>query len=103
MLSKKQQLYKSPKVKDKRLSKTENLRFREWLTDNISLCQICGLNRPQDAHHLEWGCYGADKNDKKQIAVCRSCHEYSHANKEESQRLYMHIADENWNKYSNKI
>ena len=57
--------------KEKRLSKSENLRFRQWLCESFSRCQICGVNPPQDAHHLSYGSYGADKDDRTQIAVCR--------------------------------
>ena len=63
------------------------------------MCQICNNDIVSDAHHLLYGSYGADKADESVIAVCRSCHEWCHANKKESQEKYMHIAQKNWEKH----
>lgn len=82
--------------KEKRLSKSENLRFREWLCESFSRCQICGVRPPQDAHHLYFGAFGADKDDKTQIAVCRECHEWLHKNKKYGQETYKEIAEKNY-------
>jgi len=88
--------YWNKQPKEKRLTKYENLKFRQWLNENIRLCQICRTKPPQDPHHLKFGASGADKDDKTQIAVCRECHEWCHKNKHESQDKYMHIAEENY-------
>lgn len=89
-------IYWNKTKKEKRLSKSDNLRFRQWLCESFSRCQICGVRPPQDCHHLKFGAYGADKDDKTQIAVCYDCHCWCHKNKHESQEKYMHIAEENW-------
>ena len=104
MLTKAQQLQKNSKLKDyKRLTKSENIRFRNWIFDNVKTCQICQAKPPEDNHHLNYGCYGADKNDTVQIAVCRACHMWCHSNKRISQQRYEHIARNNWKRYNEQI
>lgn len=83
--------------KDKRLN--NNTEYRKWLSYNIKVCQICMIRQPEDAHHLAYGCYGADKDDATQICVCRVCHEWAHKNKRLSQERYMQIAEDNYKKY----
>lgn len=98
MLSKAQQLRKNGKMRDnKRLS--DNAEYRKWLSYNIKVCQICRIRPTEDAHHLSYGCYGADKNDATQICVCRVCHEWCHRTKRLSQERYMHIAEDNYKNY----
>jgi len=85
-----------------KLSKPALRRYVAWLALEHPICQICNKRPSVDAHHLIFGCYGADKNDTKLIAVCRKCHEYCHANKHESQHKYLEIANSNWSKYNAK-
>ena len=86
---------------NKKLSKTALKRYKQWLALKYPICQICNQKQAQDAHHLRFGCYGADKDDTSLIAVDRECHEWCHQNKHESQEKYEHIAKENWEKYAN--
>ena len=79
-----------------KLSKAENLKFRQFLADEHPVCQICGKAPSDDPHHVRYGCYGADKDDRKQIAVCRACHQWCHDHKHESIEKYEGLADENW-------
>lgn len=95
--------YWNKEKKEKRLSKSENLRFRQWLCESFSRCQICGVNPPQDPHHLFFGAFGANKDDRTQIAVCRECHDYCHKHKKESQERYEHIAQENWTLFKESV
>ena len=85
-----------------RLSKKEYQRYVAWLNYTFKVCQICNQKQAQDAHHLRFGCYGADKDDTSLITVCRDCHEWCHQNKHESQEKYEHIAKNNWEKYTNE-
>lgn len=72
---------------------------REFLAETYPACQICGWRRAVEAHHVVYGCYGANKDDRKQISVCRECHLWCHANKHESIEKFESLADENWEKY----
>lgn len=100
-MTKQQQLTKNGKIKQsKKLPKAENISYRQWLQENITVCQICGIRQPEDAHHLNYGSYGADKDDKTQIAVCRVCHIWLHANKRKGIERYSHIAQDNWSAYA---
>lgn len=102
MLSKKEQTRKKKLRDDKRLKKNEFEQYRLWLKENHPQCQA-KLNgcehKTIDAHHVLFGCYGADKDDRTQISVCRSCHTWCHKNKNLSKELFLHIARENWEKY----
>lgn len=86
-----------------KLSKAENLKFRQFLVYEYPVCQICGKAPSDDAHHVRYGCYGADKDDRKQIAVCRACHDWCHEHKRESIEKYEELADENWAEYQNTL
>lgn len=88
-------VWNKPK-KEKRLSKSENLRFRQWLCERFSRCQICHKAHISEYHHLFFGSYGADKDDRTLIGVCRECHEWCHKNKHQSKRDYKKVADFNW-------
>lgn len=93
-------MFKQP---SKRLSKKENENFREFLAETYPACQICGWRRAVEAHHVVYGCYGANKDDRKQISVCRECHDWCHANKKESIEKFESLADENWREYETNL
>lgn len=82
-----------------RLSKAEFEKFKNFLAYEHPMCQICGQAPSVEAHHVKFGRYGADKDDRKLIAVCRACHQWCHAHKHESIEKYERIADENWREY----
>lgn len=82
-----------------KLSRAENLKFRQFLAYEHPVCQICGKAPSDDANHVVFGCYGADKDDSKQIAVCRECHQWCHAHKKGSIEKYEEVADENWQRF----
>ena len=79
-----------------RLSKAEFEKFKSFLAYEHPMCQICGQAPSVEPHHVKFGRYGADKDDRKLIAVCRACHQWSHAHKHESIEKYERLADENW-------
>lgn len=102
MLSKKEQTRKKKMRDEKRLQKTELQNYQKWLEENRPLCQINIMgcqNIGADTHHLEFGCFGADKNDKSLIVACRSCHEWCHSHKAISKEMFLHVARENWKQY----
>ena len=78
-----------------RLSKAEFEKFKNFLAYEHPMCQICGA-QAVEAHHVIYGCY---KDDRKQISVCRACHQWCHAHKKKSIEKYERIADENWAEY----
>lgn len=83
--------------KDRKLSKTQFDKYLSHLVNKEPNCQICH-SKAVEAHHLIFGAY---KDDKTIISVCRECHQWCHANKHESIEKFMHIAQENWKAYAN--
>lgn len=83
--------------KENRLSVEVMSSFRNFISEkSFDTCQICHKEHIADFHHLFYGSYGADKDDRTLIGVCRECHEWCHANKVKSQERYEHIAQDNW-------
>jgi len=98
-MTKQQQTHKNKQKSDKKLPPKELQQYQFWLEKNHPICQanIGGCeHKAIEAHHVLFGCYGADKDDKTQISVCRSCHEWCHAHKANSQELFLHVARKNW-------
>lgn len=102
MLSKKEQTRKNKPDDVKKLKEKQFKQYRIWLFSNYPECQAqldgCQGNAI-DAHHVLFGSYGADKDDKAQITICRSCHDWCHKNKALSQELFLHVARSNWKEY----
>ena len=78
-----------------RMPKKEIIAYMRWVVNSFP-CQKCG-NMAQDAHHC---LYGAYKDDRYLVALCRSCHQWAHANKKEGQALLMGIAEDNHKTYT---
>jgi len=97
-MTKQQQLYKAQKQKKRRLSKSEYKKYSLWVWEQYPICEICKSAATDDVHHLEYGAY---KDDTSIYPVCRSCHEWCHKNKKESQRLYLEKAKKIWRSYDN--
>ncbi len=85
-MTKDKQCYKAPKQKANRLSKSEYKAYSLWVWEQYPICEICQSASTDDVHHLKYGSY---KDDSSIYPVCRSCHEYCHQNKQESQELYL--------------
>ena len=89
-------VWNKPK-KENRLKHDELVLFKIFINDKANFgCQICHKNNIEEFHHLFFGSYGADKDDRTLIGVCRECHEWCHSNKHQSQRDYKKVADLNW-------
>lgn len=102
MLTKKEQLRKNKARSDKKLEKKDLQNYLEWLKENHPQCQAKLDNCEHEtieAHHVLFGGYGADKDDRTLLCVCRSCHEWAHKNKANSRELFLHVARANWKQY----
>jgi len=84
-----------------KLTKVKLKEYRKTLPDYCQIQQDGCSGEAQDAHHLFYGRFGADKDDRWQVSVCRVCHQWCHSNKMESQDKYQEIAVCNWNNYDN--
>lgn len=73
MRNRREKIKKSGKEFVLRLSKAEFEKFKNFLAYEHPMCQICGQAPSVEPHHVKFGCYGADKDDRKLIAVCRAC------------------------------
>lgn len=90
--------------KENRLKHDELVLFKIFINDKANFgCQICHKNNIEEFHHLFFGSYGADKDDRTIIGVCRECHDYCHKHKKESQERYEHIAQENWTWFKESV
>jgi len=102
MLSKKEQTRKKKMRDEKRLEKKEMERYKQWLSKTYPMCQaqLNGCDGDTvDAHHVLFGSFGADKDDRRLMCVCRACHSWCHANKKLSKELFLHVAISNWKQY----
>ena len=101
-MTKAEQTHKSKTHSQKRMSKPDYRKYRNWLTDcTDGTCQICGY-QADDMHHTSYGCYGADKDDRSIIAVCRDCHDVLHADRDRNEAA-KEIGRGNWAVYSETI
>ena len=65
-----------------RLTRSKNKTYQLRLLEAYPLCQICEKQQSIECHHVRYGRFGADKDDSKQIAVCRECHQWWRRNQE---------------------
>ena len=87
--------------KENRISVDVMSSFRNFISEkSFDTCQICHKEHIAEFHHLFYGSYGADKDDRTLIGVCRECHLWCHSNKHRSQRDYKKVADLNWFEFS---
>ena len=88
------------KPKKIRLSKAEYAKYKRYLTDTFPICQDedC-LQLADDLHHTKFGYFGAAKDDRTLIALCRNHHSLAHDNKKQGQKKYLEIAEKNWRDY----
>lgn len=84
-----------------KFSKNELKRYRQSLPNYCQIQQDGCTGEANDAHHLFYGSFGADKDDRWQVSACRVCHKWCHDNKHESQEKYQEVAAQNWNSYDN--
>ena len=100
-MTKEQQLSKNKKNNHKKLSRLELLNYKDHIIDKCyGLCQICG-DKAHDHHHPYFGKYGADKDDRYLIALCRECHNSCHKSKHGTTNTKAKsIATDNWRSYN---
>jgi len=91
--------HKEPKKS--RLPKKELQGFIDWLRQKHYICQICGTRKAQEAHHARYGYFGAKKDDRCLVAICRECHHaIHHGDGVEICRADIEaIGDQNWREY----
>ena len=78
--SKASQTKKTRKTNPKKMSKPEYKKKCIWLFSKYPKCQICLINKAEDAHHADFGAGG--KDDRTIIAVCQNpCHHEIHHGK----------------------
>ena len=82
--------------KNRRLPKEEYQRYYAYILDKYPICQVCKSNHAIEAHHSRYGAY---KDDKTLVSICRQCHQIAHSNKHKWEKLLLPIANENWKKY----
>jgi len=101
-MDKQTQLYKTKRVNLKKLSRLENKLFHDSILDSTGgICQLCNEAEGADFHHTLWGCYGANKDDSRQILVCRKCHELCHKEKHGVvNTIAIKISELNWKEYN---
>ena len=81
--------------KNRRLPKADYDNYREWLAETYQMCQICN-QATDDTHHVLFGAY---KDDRTLVCLCRECHSQAHKHKTEWQDKLLPIAKENWKNY----
>lgn len=80
-----------------RMSKKEIISYMRWMvSEHAPVCQRCGEASTDDAHHLRYGAY---KDDRYLVSVCRPCHEWFHQNKRKGIDAYESVAIENYEIY----
>ncbi|ADV47044.1 HNH endonuclease [Nitratifractor salsuginis] len=86
------------------MSKQALADYRAWLFDNHPVCQVCGMEMAQEAHHSKYGYFGAKKDDRSLVAVCRECHYQIHHGRRgvcKSRKEIEEIGEANWTEYQN--
>ena len=85
--------------KDRKLPRSEYKDYLTWLKENVTVCQAntCFAN-VADYHHAQYGAY---KNDRYLVGLCREHHEQAHKHKYVWIDTLMDLGHENWGKYAN--
>ena len=86
--------------KNRRLPKEEYQRYYAYIMAKYPICQVCDSNHSIEAHHT---LYGAYKDDKTLVAVCRQCHQIVHSNKHKWEKLLLPIAKKNWLEFKENV
>lgn len=101
MFSKASQLKKTRQKNEKKLTDKEKKSFIETI-DNQSggKCQLCKIFETDEYHHSIYGSFGADKDDRSLMAICRGCHFLIHHSREsrskEARQEAIEIGAINW-------
>lgn len=82
--------------KDRRLSKAEYEKYRTWLADYQPRCQIYN-DVADDTHQVLFGAY---KDDRTLVSLCRKCHSQAHKDKKSLEHVLLPIARKSWSTYA---
>ena len=101
--SKEMQTKKAKKLKKGRMTKSDLSTYQMYIyEDSLGLCQLCHKEPIDDYHHSKYGCYGADKDDKFLIGLCRTDHDLCHKDKQKNNEA-LYIAQVNWKNAPQKL
>lgn len=79
MFPKSKQTKKHTVRDEKKLSVKEKSAFIAKINEiSKGKCQVCLDNSTDDYHHSIYGSFGADKDDRTLVAICRECHHTIH-------------------------
>jgi len=93
---KSKQTAKNKPKNEKRMSQKEYHAYCDHIRDvSDGICQACGDFPFDDTHHTKWGSFGADKDDRSLVGVCRGCHDKCHADRDFNDSLSW-IATDNY-------
>lgn len=87
----------------KKMNKLEYKAYCDWLFSIYPYCQVCENNLSQDVHHSHYGYFGAKRDDRYIVAICRDCHYQIHhgsySNIPKDRREIEEIGRQNWRDY----
>ena len=100
-MTKAEQLKRNTPSNPKKLGYLAWHAYADWLNEiSDGKCQVCQTNPLHDLHHSIFGSYGADKDDRSLVGICRQCHEDCHSNKNGAiNSKAIRIGRKNWKKY----
>ena len=100
--SKGSQTKKNKGKKDNKLDRHTKGEYEDNILEECNgKCQLCEEEECDDLHHPYYGRYGADKDDRYLVAVCRGCHTACHRSKHGGlSAKAKEIAIENWSRYN---
>jgi len=83
------QLKKTKKTNPKKMPKSEYRQHCNHIREiSFGNCQIC-KHAGEDMHHSIFGNYGANKDDRSIVLVCRECHDKCHKDREFNQKAIL--------------
>ncbi|MFT7880951.1 MAG: hypothetical protein ABXS91_11225 [Sulfurimonas sp.] len=105
-ITKKEQLKKTKIPNPKKLDPCELRGFKDSILDtSAGICQVCKTEGVQDFHHAQFGCSGANKDDRTLVGICRGCHHLIHHSRKgrgkELREVAIEIGEKNWKSWCN--
>ncbi len=103
-MTKQEQTKKNRQKDEKKLSQEKYFLFCGHILEKANyICQLCNSHAIDDMHHSKFGCFGANKDDRSLVGICRSCHSAIHdkGNKKKRERA-VKIGEENWKGFCNE-
>ncbi len=103
-MTKQQQTKWNKKSNPKKLTPADYKDFVNYIFNKAERkCQLCTFKPIDDLHHSVYGSFGADKDDRTLVGVCRACHSdiHDHGNRDKREKAKK-IGKENWKGYKNE-